>query len=131
MDVFSALAFPTLVLRWFMFNSVLSSSCRPGSPMSRRAFQVEIMKKILNYVQFTIPMLTRKLINQILWILPILTELFDLENLVKETNARAKHICFSNLWNSEEYDTFSWLIIQRQILFLFSLTHETRPNMEQ
>ena len=103
---FSALAFPTLVLRLFKFKSALLSSCHLRSPTIRTPFKVANYEKVLNYVQFTLPKLARKLINQIPWIFPILTALFNLENLAKETNTRAKHICFNNLWNSKEYDTF-------------------------
>ena len=46
---FSALAFPTLVLRLFKFKSALLSSCHLRSPMIRTPFKVADYEKILNY----------------------------------------------------------------------------------
>ena len=111
---FPALAFSTLVLRLFKFKSALLSSCH-----LRSAFKVSNYENILNYVQFTLPKLTRWLTNQIPWIFPILTDVFNLENLVKETKIRGKHICFSNLRNSEEYIFFFFCYPEAKYVTLF------------
>ena len=108
---FSALAFSTLVLRLFKFKSALLSSCHLRSP-----FKVSNHEKILNYVQFTLPKLARWLTNQIPWIFPILTDVF---NLVKETKIRGKHICFNNVRNSEEYTFFFFSYPEAKYVPLF------------
>ena len=112
---FSALAFSTLMLRLFKFKSALLSSCHLRSP-----FKVSNHEKILNYIQFTLPKLARWLTNQIPWIFPILTDVFNLENLVKETEIRGKHICFNNVWNLEEYTFFFFSYPEAKYVPLFN-----------